>query len=126
MNHEWILTDDSSNQHMRALSDGDGRVIRFEGIDIMTIPFGDCMVVRGEVVIDRFQLDDAEFIAQYLKPYCYESFESLKRTYGGEDCALQVVAEIMFETDARGSDAVFNGSFDECYAFITRLCEEDA
>lgn len=61
-------------------------------------------------------LQDSEFIREYLHPYGYESADELRRIYG--DAALQIAAECVFETNARSGQILFEGTLTRCLHYI--------
>ena len=117
---DWILTDDSTGQHVFRLSD---EPAAFRVIDIVGYGNKEYAVYCGDVTVNPDSLDESDFTEQYLKPYGYDSYTELEDIYG--DAALQIVAECIFETDAcRCGDELHRGSLVSCLRFIGRYVKE--
>ena len=113
MNNAWMLTDDATGQHIRAIAGPPG-AYRF----IDTVGMGEARyaVVIDEVRVSEQDLQDSEFIREYLHPYGYESADELRCIYG--DAALQIAAECVFETNARSGQILFEGTLTRCLHYI--------
>ena len=117
----WFLTDDSSNQHVRIVSEDRGQ---FDIID--TVLNGDEVytVVFGTVSVSNDDLRDPDFINDYLLPFGYTGYEHLVELYG--DGASQIAAECAFETAPyRYGHTLFTGGEDECLTFITDYVQKE-
>ena len=86
----WILTDDSTLQHIRPLGNR-----RFECIDTGEKPNGLHFVCRRTIDLNDYDMDD-DFCETYLRPYGYESEAAMRRDY--ELSADQLIAECILET----------------------------
>ena len=118
--NDWIMTDDSTGQHVFRLSD---EPAAFRLIDIAGCGSKEYAVYCGEVAVNPDLLDESDFTETYLKPYGYTSYAELEDTYG--DAALQIVAECIFETDIyRCGDELYRGSLVSCLRFIGRYVKE--
>ena len=118
--NDWILTDNSTGQHVFRLSD---KPAIFKVIDIVGFGCKEYTVYCGDVVVKPDSLDESTFTEQYLKPYGYDSYSEIKEIYG--DAALQIVAECIFETDTyRCGDELYRGSLVSCLRFIGRYVKE--
>lgn len=118
--NDWILTDDSTGQHVFQLSK---EPITFRVIDMVGRGDDEYAVYCGDVEIDPDSLEENDFVAQYLKPFGYNSYAEIEDIYG--DAALQIVAECIFETDACScGDELYRGSFVSCLRFIGRYVKE--
>ena len=113
MNNAWMLTDDATGQHVQAIA-GEPGAYRF----IDTVGMGEARyaVVIDEVRVSEQDLQDSEFIREYLHPYGYESADELRCIYG--DAALQIAAECVFETNARSGQILFKGTLTRCLHYI--------
>lgn len=118
--NDWILTDDSTGQHVFQLSK---EPITFRVIDMVGCSDAEYAVYRGDIEINLNSLEENDFLAQYLKPYGYDSYAEIEDIYG--DAALQIVAECIFETDACScGDELYRGSLVSCLRFIGRYVKE--
>ena len=113
MNNSWIQTDDATGQHVQAIV-GEPSVYRF--IDTVGLGESQYAVITDEVRVSRQDLQDSEFIREYLHPYGYENADELRRIYGGT--ALQIAAECIFETNARSGQILFEGTLTGCLHYI--------
>ena len=113
MNNLWIQTDDATGQHVQAIA-GEPGAYRF--IDTIGLGESQYAVITDEVRFSGQDLQDFEFIREYLHPYSYESRDELRRIYG--DTALQIAAECVFETNARSGQILFKGTLTRCLHFI--------
>lgn len=113
MNNAWMLTDDATGQHIRAIAGPPG-AYRF--IDTVGLGEFQYAVITDEVRVSRQDLQDSEFIREYLHPYGYENADELCRIYG--DTALQIAAECIFETNARSGQILFEGTLTGCLHYI--------
>ena len=113
MNNSWIQTDDATGQHVQAIV-GEPSVYRF--IDTVGLGESQYAVITDEVRVSRQDLQDSEFIREYLHPYGYENADELRRIYG--DTALQIAAECIFETNARSGQILFEGTLTRCLHYI--------
>lgn len=113
MNNSWIQTDDATGQHVQAIV-GEPSVYRF--IDRVGLGESQYAVITDEVRVSRQDLQDSEFIREYLHPYGYENADELRRIYG--DTALQIAAECIFETNARSGQILFEGTLTGCLHYI--------
>lgn len=113
MNNSWIQTDDATGQHVQAIV-GEPSVYRF--IDTVGLGESQYAVITDEVRVSRQDLQDSEFIREYLHPYGYENADELRRIYG--DTALQIAAECIFETNARSGQILFEGTLTGCLHYI--------
>lgn len=113
MNNSWIQTDDATGQHVQAIV-GEPSVYRF--IDTVGLGESQYVVITDEVRVSRQDLQDSEFIREYLHPYGYENADELRRIYG--DTALQIAAECIFETNARSGQILFEGTLTGCLHYI--------
>ena len=113
MNNSWIQTDDATGQHVQAIV-GEPSVYRF--IDTVGLGESQYAVITDEVRVSGQNLQDSEFIREYLYPYGYESADELRRIYG--DAALQIAAECIFETNARSGQILFEGTLTGCLHYI--------
>ena len=108
-----MLTDDATGQHIRAIAGPPG-AYRF--IDTVGLGESQYAVITDEVRVSGQDLQDSEFIREYLYPYGYESADELRRIYG--DAALQIAAECVFETNARSGQILFEGTLTRCLHYI--------
>lgn len=113
MNNAWMLTDDATGQHIRAIAGPPG-AYRF--IDTVGLGESQYAVITDEVRVSRQDLQNSEFIREYLHPYGYENADELCRIYG--DTALQIAAECIFETNARSGQILFEGTLTGCLHYI--------
>ena len=113
MNNVWMLTDDATGQHVQVIAEEPG-AYRF--IDTIGLGESQYAVITDEVCISEQDLQDSEFIREYLHPYGYESADELRRTYG--DTALQIAAECVFETNVRSGQILFEGTLTRCFHYI--------
>lgn len=113
MNNSWIQTDDATGQHVQAIV-GEPSVYRF--IDTVGLGESQYAVITDEVRVSRQDLQDSEFIREYLHSYGYENADELRRIYG--DTALQIAAECIFETNARSGQILFEGTLTGCLHYI--------
>lgn len=113
MNNSWIQTDDATGQQVQAIV-GEPSVYRF--IDTVGLGESQYAVITDEVRVSRQDLQDSEFIREYLHPYGYENADELRRIYG--DTALQIAAECIFETNARSGQILFEGTLTGCLHYI--------
>lgn len=113
MNNSWIQTGDATGQHVQAIV-GEPSVYRF--IDTVGLGESQYAVITDEVRVSRQDLQDSEFICEYLHPYGYENADELRRIYG--DTALQIAAECIFETNARSGQILFEGTLTGCLHYI--------
>ena len=104
---------DATGQHVQAIV-GEPSVYRF--IDTVGLGESQYAVITDEVRVSRQDLQDSEFIREYLHPYGYESADELRRIYG--DTALQIAAECIFETNARSGQILFEGTLTGCLHYI--------
>ena len=113
MNNSWIQTDDATGQHVQAIV-GEPSVYRF--IDTVGLGESQYAVITDEVRVSGQDLQDSEFIREYLNSYGYESGDEMRRIYG--DTALQIAAECIFETNARSGQILFEGTLTRCLHYI--------
>lgn len=113
MNNSWIQTDDATGQHIRAIAGPPG-AYRF--IDTVGLGESQYAVITDEVRVSGQNLQDSEFIREYLNSYGYESGDEMRRIYG--DTALQIAAECIFETNARSGQILFEGTLTRCLHYI--------
>ena len=113
MNNAWMLTDDATGQHIRAIAGPPG-AYRF--IDTVGLGESQYAVITDEVRVSRQDLQNSEFIREYLHPYGYENADELCRIYG--DTALQIAAECIFETNAWSGQILFEGTLTGCLHYI--------
>ena len=113
MNNLWIQTDDATGQHVQAI-EGEPGAYRF--IDTGRLGKSQYAVITDEVRNSGQDLQDSEFIREYLNPYGYESGDELRRIYG--DAALQITAECVFETNVRSGRILFEGTLTRCLHYI--------
>ena len=113
MNNSWVQTDDATGQHVQAIA-GEPGAYRF--IDTVGLGESQYAVITDEVRVSRQDLQDSEFIREYLHPYGYENADELRRIYG--DTALQIAAECIFETNARSGQILFEGTLTGCLHYI--------
>ena len=113
MNNLWIQTDDATGQHVQAIA---GELGAYRFIDTVGMGEARYAVVIDEVRVSEQDLQDSEFIREYLYPYGYESGDELRRIYG--DTALQIAAECIFETNARSGQILFQGTLTRCLHYI--------
>lgn len=110
----WILTDDSTLQHIRALGNR-----RFECIDSGERPNGLCFVCRRTIDLNEYDMDD-DFCETYLRPYGYESETAMRRDY--ELAADQLIAECILETEMWEQEGVVHvGTEEGCRNYITKI-----
>ena len=113
MNNAWMLTDDATGQHVQAIAGEPGA---YRVIDTVGMGEARYAVVIDEVRVSEQDLQDSEFIREYLHPYGYESADELRCIYG--DAALQIAAECVFETNARSGQILFKGALARCLHYI--------
>lgn len=113
MNNLWVQTDDATGQHVQAIA-GESGAYRF--IDTIGLGKSQYAVITDEARVSGQDLQDSEFIHEYLHPYSYESGDELRRIYG--DAALQIAAECVFETNARSGQILFKGTLTRCLHYI--------
>ena len=113
MNNSWIQTDDATGQHVQAIV-GEPSVYRF--IDTVGLGESQYAVITDEVRVSGQDLQDSEFIREYLNSYGYESGDEMRRIYG--DTTLQIAAECIFETNARSGQILFEGTLTRCLHYI--------
>ena len=113
MNNLWIQTDDATGQHVQAIA-GEPGAYRF--IDTIGLSESQYAVITDEARVSGQDLQDSEFIREYLHPYGYESADELRRIYG--DAALQIAAECVFETNVRSGRILFEGTLTRCLHYI--------
>ena len=113
MNNSWIQTDDATGQHVQAIA-GEPGAYRF--IDTIGLGESQYAVITDEVRISGQDLQDSEFIREYLNSYGYESGDEMRRIYG--DTTLQIAAECIFETNARSGQILFEGTLTGCLHYI--------
>lgn len=110
----WILTDDSTLQHIHPLGNR-----RFECIDSGEKPNGLCFVCRRTIDLNEYEMDD-DFCETYLHPFGYESEVTLRRDY--ELAADQLIAECILETEMwEQNEIVHAGTEQECRSYILRI-----
>ena len=109
MNNLWVQTDDATGQHVQTIA-GEPGAYRF--IDTVGLGESQYAVITDEVRVSGQDLQDSEFIREYLHPYGYESGDELRRIYG--EAALQIAAECIFETNARSGQILFQGTLTMC------------
>lgn len=116
---KWVLTDDSSGQHIQVVSEHEYRLID-------TVCCGDDLyqVMFGTVIIDPQDIQNPDFIETYMKPFGFSSYENVANQYGNH--AYQIIAECVFETDVfmRG-EVRFKGDFQSCLEFITNFINKE-
>lgn len=118
---KWFLTDDGTGQHVRVMSAPLGV---FSLIDTCRFVGDQCAVVHATVVIHEADLTDQGFIARYLKPYGYSSYQNLLDEYGG--AAKQIAAECFFETELFSlGDILHRGTLSECLAYISDYVQKE-
>lgn len=109
----WILTDDSTSQYVQVVS-GEPGVFRF--IDtVLSLP-DRYSVVMDEIHLNESDLENPEFIQNYLSPYGYADAIELRQIYS--DDALRVAAECVFETVAYNGKLCFTGTRAQCHRYI--------
>lgn len=113
MNNLWVQTDDATGQHVQAIA-GESGAYRF--IDTIGLGKSQYAVITDEARVSGQDLQDSEFIHEYLHPYGYESGDELRRIYG--DTTLQIAAECIFETNARSGQILFEGTLTGCLHYI--------
>ena len=113
MNNLWVRTDDATGQHVQVIAEEPG-TYRF--IDTIGLGESQYAVITDEARVSGQDLQDYEFIREYLHPYGYESADELRRIYG--DAALQIAAECIFETNARSGQILFEGTLTSCLHYI--------
>lgn len=113
MNNLWVQTDDATGQHVQAIA-GESGAYRF--IDTIGLGKSQYAVITDEARVSGQDLQDSEFIHEYLHPYGYESGDELRRIYG--DTTLQIAAECIFETNARSGQILFEGTLTRCLHYI--------
>lgn len=117
----WFLTDDSSNQHVRIVSEARGQ---FDIIDTVLNGGEVYTVVFGTISVSDDDLRDPDFIHDYLCPFGYMGYEHLVELYG--DGAAQIAAECAFEIEPyHYGDTLFTGDEDECLSFITDYVQKE-
>ena len=113
MNNSWVQTDDATGQHVQAIA-GEPGAYRF--IDTVGLGESQYAVITDEVRVSEQDLQDSEFIREYLNSYGYESGDEMRRIYG--DTTLQIAAECIFETNARSGQILFEGTLTRCLHYI--------
>ena len=113
MNNLWVRTDDTTGQHVQVIAEEPG-TYRF--IDTIGLGESQYTVITDEARVSGQDLQDYEFIREYLHPYGYESGDELRRIYG--DAALQIAAECVFETNVRSGRILFQGTLTSCLHYI--------
>ena len=113
MNNLWVQTDDATGQHVQAIA-GEPGAYRF--IDTIGLSESQYAVITDEARVSGQDLQNSEFIREYLHPYGYESADELRRIYG--DAALQIAAECVFETNAQSGRILFQGTLTRCLHYI--------
>ena len=113
MNNSWIQTDDATGQHVQAIAEEPG-AYRF--IDTIRLGESQYAVIMDEVRISEQDLQNPEFIREYLHPYGYESGDELRCICG--NAALKIAAECVFETNARSGQILFKGTLARCLHYI--------
>ena len=113
MNNLWVQTDDATGQHVQAIA-GEPGAYRF--IDTVGLGESQYAVITDEVRVSGQDLQDSEFIREYLNSYGYESGDEMRRIYG--DTTLQIAAECIFETNARSGQILFEGTLTGCLHYI--------
>ena len=113
MNNSWVQTDDATGQHVQAIA-GEPGAYRF--IDTVGLGESQYAVITDEVRVSGQDLQDSEFIREYLNSYGYESGDEMRRIYG--DTTLQIAAECIFETNARSGQILFEGTLTRCLHYI--------
>ena len=113
MNNLWVQTDDATGQHVQAIA-GEPGAYRF--IDTVGLGESQYAVITDEVRVSGQDLQDSEFIREYLNSYGYESGDEMRRIYG--DTTLQIAAECIFETNARSGQILFEGTLTRCLHYI--------
>lgn len=113
MNNLWVQTDDATGQHVQAIT-GEPGAYRF--IDTIGLGKSQYAVITDEVRVSGQDLQNSEFIREYLHAYGYESGDVLRCIYG--DAALQIAAECVFETNARSGRILFEGTLARCLHYI--------
>ena len=113
MNNAWMLTDDATGQHVQAIAGEPGA---YRVIDTVGMGEARYAVVIDEVRVSEQDLQDSEFIREYLNSYGYESGDELRRIYG--DTTLQIAAECIFETNAQSGRILFQGTLTRCLHYI--------
>lgn len=113
MNNLWVQTDDATGQHVQAIA-GEPGAYRF--IDTVGLGESQYAVITDEVRVSGQDLQDSEFIREYLNSYGYESGDEMRRIYG--DTTLQIAAECVFETNARSGQILFKGTLTRCLHYI--------
>ena len=113
MNNLWVQTDDATGQHVQAIA-GEPGAYRF--IDTVGLGESQYAVITDEVRVSGQDLQDSEFIREYLNSYGYESGDEMRRIYG--DTTLQIAAECIFETNARSGQILFEGTLTRCLHHI--------
>ena len=107
----WILTDDSTLQHIRPLGNR-----KFECIDSGEKPNGLCFVCRRTIDLNEYDMDDT-FFEQYLQSYGYDSLSGLQTEYG--EAADQIIAECILETEVwEQHEIVYASTEAACRAYI--------
>ena len=87
----WILTDDSSLQHVRKVGIG-----RYEVLDSVRLPDNTGFVCRRRIDLNDYEMDE-DFNRTYLNPYDYNNPDDVQRLYG--DDSGQIIAESIAETE---------------------------
>ena len=113
MNNLWVQTDDATGQHVQAIV-GEPGAYRF--IDTVGMGESQYAVITDDVRVSGQDLQDSEFIREYLNSYGYESGDEMRRIYG--DTTLQIAAECIFETNARSGQIFFEGTLTRCLHYI--------
>ena len=113
MNNLWVQTDDATGQHVQAIA-GEPGAYRF--IDTVGLGESQYAVITDEVRVSGQDLQDSEFIREYLNSHGYESGDEMRRIYG--DTTLQIAAECIFETNARSGQILFEGTLTRCLHYI--------
>lgn len=115
----WILTDDSSLQHVRKVGIG-----RYEVLDSALLPDNTGFVCRRCIDLNDYTID-GEFNRTYLNPYDYDNPDAVQRLYG--DDSGQIIAECIAETELwERHNTVFSGSYDDCLEYIRAIVRRSA
>ena len=77
MNNLWVQTDDATGQHVQAIA-GESGAYRF--IDTIGLGKSQYAVITDEARVSGQDLQDSEFIHEYLHPYGYETLLGMSRS----------------------------------------------
>lgn len=77
MNNLWVQTDDATGQHVQAIA-GEPGAYRF--IDTIGLSESQYAVITDEARVSGQDLQNSEFIREYLHPYGYESADASMET----------------------------------------------